>query len=131
MERKTAKKIPIQDLIKGTYIKRPGWEPSGILTKYGEITRVDLIGLIVSKEEGENSWSMLLDDGTGSVSIRAFEKQDKVLVVGDFVKIIGRVRENSNTIFIVPEIIKKVDKKWHKAHNLELKFLKKTAPTLP
>jgi hypothetical protein len=51
--------------------------------------------------------------------------------VGDFVKIIGRVRENSNTIFIVPEIIKKVDKKWHKAHNLELKFLKKTAPTLP
>ena len=36
MERKTAKKIPIQDLIKGTYIKRPGWEPSGILTKYGD-----------------------------------------------------------------------------------------------
>ena len=131
VERKVAKKIPIIDIVKGTYIKRPGWDPSGVLTKYGEITRTNIIGLIVSKSETENSMSFLVDDGTGSIIIRMFEKSQKEYQVGDFVRVIGRIRENSNTIFVVPEIIKKVDKKWHKFHNLELKLQKRVTPKLP
>ncbi len=131
VDRKVAKKVPVVDLVKGTYIKRPGWEPSGVLTKYGEITRANIIGLIVSKSETDNTLSLLLDDGTGSISMRMFEKPTQQFEVGEFVRVIGRVRENSNNIFIVPEIIKKVDPKWHKLHNLELKLQKRTAPKLP
>ncbi len=131
IERKTARKIPVADIVKGTYIKRPGWEPSGVLTKYGEITRVNIIGLIVSKENTENSSSYLLDDGTGNISIRLFENPHTAYEVGDFVNIIGRVREGQNSIFVVPEIMKKADKRWHRYHNLELKLLKQTAKQLP
>jgi RPA family protein len=131
MERKIAKKVPVSDLNKGTYIKRPGWEPSGVLTKYGEITRVNLIGVIVSKSQTENTLTVILDDGTGSISIRFFERPLEEYKIGDFIKVIGRVREGSNTIYIVPEIMKKVNKKWHEFHNLELSVQKITSPKLP
>lgn len=131
MNRKVAKKVPVSDIIKGTYIKRPGWEPSGVLTKYGEITRATIIGLIVSKNQTENSLSLLVDDGSGSINIRMFEKPNEEYKIGDFVKIIGRIRENSNMIFIVPELLKKVDKKWHELHNLELRLQKIITPKLP
>ena len=130
-DRKVAKKVPIIDIIKGTYIKRPGWEPSGVLTKYGEITRVNIIGLIVSKTQTENSLSFLIDDGTGSINTRLFEKPNIDFELGDFVRIVGRVRENAGTHFIVPELLKKTNKKWHELHNIELKLQKKITPKLP
>jgi len=130
-KRKIAKKVYVKDLVSGTYIKRPGWEPSGVLTKYGEITRVNLIGLIVSLEETENTISFLLDDGSGNITIRAFEKPNLILGVGDLVRVVGRVRENNSEIFVVPEILKKTTKKWYDVHSLELKQQKKTSINLP
>jgi len=110
MKRKTARKIQLNELLSGTYIKRPGWEPSGVLTKYGEITRVNVTGLIVSLSEGEDSLSFLLDDGSGNITVRMFEKPDQNHSLGDMVRIIGRVRETGNSIYVVPELIKKIDK---------------------
>ena len=46
-KRMTAKFVDINNLNKGTFVKRTGWDPSGVLTKYGEISRVNLTGLIV------------------------------------------------------------------------------------
>jgi RPA family protein len=119
-KRKVAVKILINDLITGTYIKRPGWEPSGVLTRYGEITRINLIGLIVSKETSENGATYMIDDGTGNITIRLFEQPLNEVELGDIFRIIGRVRENNNEIFIVPEIMKKTSKEWHKIHRIEL-----------
>ena len=131
MKRKVAYKIQINEILNGTYIKRPGWEPSGVLTKYGEITRVNLTGLIVSLSEGEDSFTFLLDDGSGNITIRQFEPLSQELVLGDLVRIIGRVRESGNSIYVVPELIKKIDKKWYSVHNLELKLLKRSSKKLP
>ncbi len=126
-KRVVAKKIFIRDLLNGTYIKRPGWEPSGVLTKHGEITRINIIGLVVSIDEN----SFLLDDGTSSIAVRSFEPLKYIPNLGEIIRVIGRVRENNNTFFIVPEIVKKEDKKWHDLHNLEIKLQEKEAVKLP
>lgn len=132
-KRSVAKKIPINELIKGTFIKRPGWEPSGVLTKYGEISRVCIIGLVVSLSQTDNSGSFLVDDGTGSITIRYFESKPEYeqLKLGELVKIIGRVRENQNSIYLVPEILRSTNENWHKVHGLELALQKKAAIKLP
>lgn len=130
-KRKVAIKIPLNELLKGTYIKRPGWEPSGVLTKYGEVTRVNIAGLIVSLSKSDNSTSMILDDGSANITIRVFEQLTFNPKLGDIVRIIGRVRENSNEIFVVPEIITSIDKLWYELHNLEMSLSKKSSIKLP
>jgi len=133
MERSVAKKIAVNELVGGTFIKRPGWEPSGVLTKYGEINRGCILGLVVSLSQTYNSGTFLIDDGTGNITVRYFENRpifDK-LKIGDLVKIVGRVRENQSSIYIVPEIALITDEKWHKVHSLEIMLQKKIAITLP
>ncbi len=126
--RKTAKKLLISDIMGGTYIKRPGWEPSGILTKFGEISRVNLMGVVVSVEKDEQTPSFILDDGSGTVLVRSFDKSlPPSLSLGELVCVIGRPREWSNTKYILPETIKKIeDKKWYSVRQLEIKLLSKT-----
>lgn len=126
-KRRIAKKIHVNDLLKGTYIKRPGWEPSGVLTRFGEITRVNIFGLVVSLSEN----TFLLDDGTSNITVRSFEPLVFQPEIGDLVNVVGRVRENNNTFFLVPEIIKKTNRKWHTVHNLEIRLQKKTTQKLP
>jgi RPA family protein len=129
MKRKIAKKILINDILSSTYIKRPGWEPSGILTRYGEISRVDIMGVIVSVSQEENTTSFLVDDGSGNILVRIFDntKSTEKFNLGDLVNVIGRPREWESSKYIVPEIIKKIeDKKWYEVHQLELKLQRKT-----
>ena len=133
-KRKTAKKLFVNDILTSTYIKRPGWEPSGIITRYGEISRVNIVGVIVSKEENDNNILFILDDGTGNIQIRMFEptEEAKSLSLGDLVTVIGRPREWESSKYIVPEIIKKLpDKDWYKVHQLEVKLKRKTTKKLP
>jgi RPA family protein len=126
-KRKSAVKIQVHDILSATYIKRPGWEPSGILTKYGEITRVHLIGLVVSLNENSKS-SFLLDDGTGNIEVRSFESNLAFdFALGDMIQVIGKPREWENSKYIVPEIVKKItDRKWYDVYQLELKLQKLT-----
>jgi len=130
-KRKVAVKARISDLISGTYIKRPGWEPSGVLTKYGELTRINMTGLVVSVDESESLLNFMLDDGSSSITARMFEKPYYVPKIGDIVRVIARVREDNNQIFIVPEIVKKIDKVWHELHKIETNMQKKDSPKLP
>jgi RPA family protein len=118
--RKAAKKLHVSDIHNSTYIKRPGWEPSGVITRYGEISRVYVMGIIVSIEDN----TFLLDDGSGNISIRFFETQDmSKYALGDLMIVIGRPREWESSKYIVPEIVRKVDdKRWYELHQLELKL---------
>ncbi|MBN2368558.1 hypothetical protein JXC34_06060 [Candidatus Woesearchaeota archaeon] len=131
-KRKTAKRLFVSDVLSATYIKRPGWEPSGIITKYGEIARVYLIGTVVSRSDEEKNF--LVDDGTGNISVRYFEDDERFssLSLGDMVCVIGRPREWNESKYIVPEIVRKLqDAKWHKVHQLEIKLQKKDSVKLP
>lgn len=133
MKRKLAKKILINDISNSTYIKRPGWDPSGIITKYGEITRVQIMGIVVSLTKEDNS-GILLDDGSGNIMIRLFDNFGVLnkLELGNLIVVVGKPREYGSTKYIVPEIIKKIDQKsWFKVHQLQIKLQNKSTKKPP
>ena len=95
IKRMTAKFVDINEINKGTFVKRTGWDPSGVLTNYGEISRVNLTGLIVSIDQEENITTVIIDDGTGNIQLRAFEEIKSELKVGEIIRVIGKIRENN------------------------------------
>jgi RPA family protein len=119
-KRKVAKKILVKDILKSTYIKRPGWEPSGILTQYGEISRVNIMGVCVNSSGDDNSF--LIDDGSGSIQVRMFTNNVDVSV-GQLLNVVGRPREWNNTKYIAPDFIREIDKAWFKVHQLQAKLM--------
>jgi len=124
-KRQIAYKARIADLINGGYVKEEGWTPNYIITKQGKhISRINLIGTVISKtEEGSEYQSLVVDDGSGTISLRLFEKNDNVknIEIGDVVLLIGRPREYGSEKYIVPEIIKKINnKKWIDVRKIEL-----------
>ncbi len=126
-KRQIACKARIADLINGKYVKEEGWTPNYIITKQGKhISRINLIGTVISKtEDGPEYQSFVVDDGSGAISLRSFEKNDSVksIEVGDVVILIGRPREYGSEKYIVPEIMKKINnKKWIDVRKIELKI---------
>jgi len=124
-KRQIACKARIADLINGKYVKEEGWTPNYIITKQGKhISRINLIGTVISKtEEGPEYQSFVVDDGSGTISLRSFEKNDSVknIKIGDVVLLIGRPREYGSEKYIVPEIMKKIEnKKWIDVRKIEL-----------
>jgi len=131
-KRQIAYKVRINEIISGKYIKEEGWNPNYIITNDGrQINRINLIATVVSKptEQDSNYQSITLDDGTGRISARNFEKNNifEDIEIGEVILLIGRPREYGNEIYILPETIKKVqDKTWIKVRELELKNKKAT-----
>ena len=124
-KRQIACKVRISDLTNGKYVKEEGWTPNYIITKQGEhISRINLIGIAISKNENEQNYqSLTIDDGSGSISLRSFEKNETInnTEIGDVIVVIGRPREYGSEKYIVPEIIKKINnKKWIDVRKIEL-----------
>lgn len=123
--RQTAIKARISNLLNGRYIVNEGWEPNHILYNSQKISRVNIIGVVVSKNQNEfsSNASIVIDDGSGRINVRSFEENLFInnSAVGDVVLLIGRPREYSNEIYIMPEIIKPLDdKRWVDVRKLEL-----------
>ncbi|RLE38669.1 hypothetical protein DRJ17_03355 [Candidatus Woesearchaeota archaeon] len=115
-KRLVAHKLWISDILNSRYIKQEGWQPNYIKCVDGrEISRVNILGVIVDKENVNGVLQFTLDDGTGQINTRAFEaplKSDDV-DTGNIVQIIGKVRAYNENIYILPEIITKIkDKRW-------------------
>jgi len=106
--RNTAKICNIKDLVNGEFIKKEGWDPSYVICNYGKLMRINLLGVIVSK----NSNDLVLDDGTSKIIVRNFINQIEQ-EIGDLITIIGKPRLFNEELFVNAEIIKKVkNKKW-------------------
>ena len=122
-KRQVAYKVGISDLLEGVFAKddaSAGYIKSGDLN----ISRVNVISMVVYKSEpGQNFPSCIVDDGTGKILIRAFENSSLFsgIDVGDFVLVIGRIREYNNEKYILPEIIKKLDNpSWMSLRKIEI-----------
>jgi len=128
-KRQVAYKVHVSDLLNNRYVKEEGWLPNFIAIGDRKISRVNLLGVVVSKSSQESdvpSSSFVLDDGTGSISLRFFESA--VIDVGDLVNVIGRPREFGAERYIVPEIIRKVsDSRWVGVRKLELALDRQSA----
>ena len=95
-KRLVAHKIGIKDIIESEYVTEEGWQPNYIITKNEKkISRVNLIGTIVLKSGGENLnyKSIVLDDGTGKISVRSFEEKDMLLNfnIGDIILLLSLI----------------------------------------
>ncbi len=92
-----------------------------------QIARVNVIANVVERffmEENERKFaSLTLDDASGQIRVRAFGDDIEKLrniVEGDTVKVIGMLRFFNNELYILPEIIKKVDPRYLLVRKLEL-----------
>ncbi len=128
-KRQVAKKARIRDLVEGRYIRVEGeWEPNFIQAADGNtFSRVNIVSVVVSDPvQDSNLNTFTIDDGTGRLPVRVFGEDSLKTEVrlGDIILLIGRPREFGQQIYIVPEIIKKIDNtKWIDYRKLELELL--------
>jgi len=144
IERQTARKVRIKDVVNGRWVKKEGMEPSYAITFYSEkVSRVGIAGTVVATftSENENFRTVTVDDSTETIRIKAFkppetgsddrseasriEKAMKSFDVlnkiktGELVSIIGRLREYHDEIYIMPELVKKITHQEEIIHRLE------------
>lgn len=113
-ERMPAVKIDIASLKEGIFIEnRDQWKPNYIKTRFGYISRINIIGIIVS--HNESTLSIIIDDGTGSILVNANFAFNYDIIIneglkeGDTVVIIGRPRRFDDDVYITAEIINSLD----------------------
>jgi RPA family protein len=110
----TAKKVKISEIVNGRWEKKEGMVPSFVVTSSGEeVSRARIMGTVVSvfvAEDG-NFASLTIDDSTETIRAKTFKTTKPVdsFEVGNMVDLIGKVREYNSEIYIIPEIVTKVD----------------------
>ena len=98
IERMTARKVRVCDLVNGRWVKREGMEPSFIITEHGDkVSRARVLGTVVGlflAEDG-NFGSLTVDDSTDTIRAKTFSTTKPVdnFAVGDVVDLVGKVRE--------------------------------------
>jgi RPA family protein len=110
--------------LRSEFFKMEGWDPNYIKIQNGlKVSRVTLIGTILT----QNDFNVDIDDGTGIISVRSFDKflPFETINIGDFVLIIGKIRQFNNEIYISPETCKKIDKKYISFHKNNVSLIKK------
>lgn len=123
-KRQVAYKVSVSDILNSSFSKDDA--SAGYVKLNGfNVSRVNVIANIVYKSgEGQNHNSALIDDGTGKIILRTFENTDifSRVDVGDIALVIGRIREYNNERYILPEIVKKLEKiEWMSMRKIELK----------
>jgi RPA family protein len=122
-KRQIAYKVLVKRILDGEYIKEEGWTPNYIIIDGEKVSRINIVGVIVSINEERENKELLLEDKSGRIPIRIFEQTEnnKHLSIGDIVTVIGRPREYGEEKYVVPEIIKKVEKGWLELRLIELR----------
>ena len=119
--RAVAKKLKIRNILSASKTK----ENSSFLINGQQVLRVNLIVTIINDPFVSTTYCQcMVDDGSGQINIRNFDDKNFFddLSAGDSVLIIGKLRQYNNEIYVIGEIIKKVEnKKWFEVRNLELK----------
>ena len=128
MQRQTAFKVRVAELLRGSYVKEAGWQPNYIDAGDKKVSRANIIGIVIAVVEEASFKNILVDDGSGRISLRMFENRDVDASLGDVVLVIGRPREFGGERYIVPEIIRKIDQKWFAVRKKELES---DSPSLP
>ncbi len=126
-ERQTACKIWISNLLNGEYVKSTGeFEPHHIISNGFKVARANIIANVIDtfKSEDNNYSSITIDDGSSTIRVKAFKDDISILQnisVGDIVLIIGKPRQYLNEIYLIPEIVKRLDDpNWELLRKIEL-----------
>lgn len=124
LQRQTAYKIQAGDILLGQPIFE-GDRFSALEHSGTRVSRVNILGNIIDKyvNEEKKYCTLTLDDGSGQVRLKGFSDQFELLnspQIGDTVRTIGLLRFYNDELYILPEIIHKVDPRWLHVRRLEL-----------
>ena len=126
ISRLTAYKIWIASLINSPYVNNPGeFEPNYIKVNGKEISRVNVIATVVNKYISDDGTyvTIIVEDGSSQIRVKSW-REDTLLLkninVGDTILLIARVKNYQNEIYLLPEIVKKVNPNWELVRKLEL-----------
>ena len=106
----------VSEILNAEYYKQDGWAPNYVVTQTGRnITRVNLMGVVVDVQSEGNFDSITIDDGD-TIQAREFGEKTRLqcFQAGDVVLIVGRVREYNQERYIIVEIIRKMQPAWLK-----------------
>lgn len=110
-------------MLRGSFIKTEGWNPSYFSTELGDISRVNIMGVVVSKDPANR---LVIDDSSGRIVLRSFENEAFAGVnIGDLITVIGRPRVYNEEKYVLPEIVRKIGQKWGVFRQLQLEALEK------
>lgn len=106
IKREIAYKSTVGEIINGDFVVRDGWEPNFVRDSVHnrDLSRVNIIGTII-----EAGGLFRLDDGTGNVILRRFEKPMPDLTVGDLVLVVGRPREYNEERYLMIECLQRLE----------------------
>ncbi|MBL7206558.1 MAG: hypothetical protein ISS36_03095 [Candidatus Aenigmarchaeota archaeon] len=130
IERMTAMKVNISDIINGRWVQKEGMEPSFVTTQYGmNVSRTRILGTIVAKflAEDGNFASMTIDDSSETIRAKTFKTTKPLdsFNVGDLVDLVGKVREYNGEIYVIPEVVRKITPNEELLRRLEILSIKK------
>ena len=135
-KRQTAFWMNVGELLDGTFRKEQ--ELSSYKTKEGiVVSRVNVYGIVLSKDSNNLFESIDIEDGTGKISVKSFDKKEIFdgIEVEDIVNVIGKIREYNGEPFISAEVAVKKDKASFDLRKKELpnvrKFYKKEESAIP
>src|SRR3989338_3715909 len=125
IKRNVAYKAWIATLLSGNYIKGAGQFESGYINvKDNKVSRVNLVGSIIDKYQWNNYLGVSLDDGSGVILLKSWNEDVNLFngfEIGDLVLVVGKIKEYNNSIYVSPEIARKLDNPlWLKVRKLEL-----------
>lgn len=126
-KRNTAIKTRIKPIITGKFSKQEGLNPSYVITDFGmRLSRVRILTTIVDRFSAETGKfaAITLDDGTGTIRAKAFNAVSIFdgLEVGNIVDVVGKLKEYQGEVYIIPELIIKIDDpNWETLRELEIK----------
>ena len=124
--RQVAYKVWIKDVVNSTFVKGAAeFEAGSIDVKGLKVSRINVVGVVVDRFENEDRSyvNIVIDDSSGNLRLRSWREDVKVLEgfnVGDCVMVVGKVKDYSGEIYVVPEGVRKVEAKWLELRKLEL-----------
>jgi hypothetical protein len=133
-KRNVAFKLRIGDILKGVPMMDEG---KFIFLELGDkrVVRVNILANCVDKfiQDGDDKKfaTLTVDDASGQLKLKAFGEDIeplKGIVQGDTLQIIGNVREWNGELYVLPEVVKKVDSRWLLVRKLEVQNARKDLP---
>lgn len=126
-KRQVAYKVRVSDILNSSFAKDE-FSAGHIKLNGINVSRINIIGTLVYKSEEQNYSSSVIDDASGKISLKTFGNSNifAKIDVGDFVLVIGKVREFNNEKYVMPEILRKIGIEWMNLRKIELENLKHT-----
>jgi RPA family protein len=128
--RQTAYKVWISDLLNKPIQKEEGeWSPNYILIDNKKVSRVNIIASVVMKyvSEDKSYANLTIDDSSSDIQIKAWKEDVSIfddINIGDPILFIGKIREYNSQVYLIPEIIRVLDKpEWIELRKKELSIL--------